>query len=143
MLGQLLRNNTIHNTHDPVDSDHAVFMNEISSCKDTPPHWTNEITRGDLKNAPTVGIEPMTSLLLGGHHIHYTTATSSKTCDTDFSISSGGGNDLTRHLLSKAHTSNRSSAASSPLIRNAFRPTISDPVAKTFCFIFNFRKYQI
>ncbi|KAH3795249.1 hypothetical protein DPMN_148797 [Dreissena polymorpha] len=44
MLGQLLRNNTIHNTHDPVDSDHAFFMNEISSCKDTPPHWTNEIT---------------------------------------------------------------------------------------------------
>ena len=45
MLGQLLRNNTIHNTHDPVDSDHVFFMNEISSCKDTPPHWTNEITR--------------------------------------------------------------------------------------------------
>ena len=45
MLGQLLRNNTIHNTHDPVDSDHVFFMNEISSRKDTPPHWTNEITR--------------------------------------------------------------------------------------------------
>ncbi|KAH3864905.1 hypothetical protein DPMN_027938 [Dreissena polymorpha] len=30
---------------------------------------------GDLKNAPTVGIEPMTSRSLGGHHIHYTTAT--------------------------------------------------------------------
>ncbi|KAH3847790.1 hypothetical protein DPMN_090120 [Dreissena polymorpha] len=30
---------------------------------------------GDLKNAPTAGIEPMTSQLLGGHHINYTTAT--------------------------------------------------------------------
>ncbi|KAH3730317.1 hypothetical protein DPMN_056300 [Dreissena polymorpha] len=29
----------------------------------------------DLKNAPTVGIEPMTSRSLGGHHIHYITAT--------------------------------------------------------------------
>ncbi|KAH3872904.1 hypothetical protein DPMN_036127 [Dreissena polymorpha] len=30
---------------------------------------------GDLKNAPTVGIEPVTSRSRGGHHIHYTTAT--------------------------------------------------------------------
>ncbi|KAH3866891.1 hypothetical protein DPMN_030014 [Dreissena polymorpha] len=30
---------------------------------------------GDLKNAPSVGIEPMTARSLGGHHIHYTTAT--------------------------------------------------------------------
>ncbi|KAH3884281.1 hypothetical protein DPMN_008260 [Dreissena polymorpha] len=29
----------------------------------------------DLKSAPTVGIEPVTSRSLGGHHIHYTTAT--------------------------------------------------------------------
>ena len=29
---------------------------------------------GDLKNATTVGIEPMTYRLLGLHHIHYTTA---------------------------------------------------------------------
>ncbi|KAH3790410.1 hypothetical protein DPMN_168609 [Dreissena polymorpha] len=29
---------------------------------------------GDLKKAPTVGIEPETSRSLGGHHIHYTTA---------------------------------------------------------------------
>ena len=34
---------------------------------------------GDLKNAPTVGIEPMTSLSLGGHHIHYATATITNT----------------------------------------------------------------
>ncbi|KAH3700866.1 hypothetical protein DPMN_075847 [Dreissena polymorpha] len=27
------------------------------------------------KNAPTVGIEPVTSRLLGRHHIHYATAT--------------------------------------------------------------------
>ncbi|KAH3867561.1 hypothetical protein DPMN_030693 [Dreissena polymorpha] len=27
------------------------------------------------KNAPTVGIEPVISRSLGGHHIHYTTAT--------------------------------------------------------------------
>ena len=30
---------------------------------------------GDRKNTPTVGIEPLTSLLLGRHHIHYTMAT--------------------------------------------------------------------
>ncbi|KAH3699475.1 hypothetical protein DPMN_074431 [Dreissena polymorpha] len=30
---------------------------------------------GDQKNAPTAGIEPVTSRSLGGHHIHYTTAT--------------------------------------------------------------------
>ncbi|KAH3699132.1 hypothetical protein DPMN_074086 [Dreissena polymorpha] len=30
---------------------------------------------GDRKNAPTAGIEPVTSRSLGGHHIHYTTAT--------------------------------------------------------------------
>ncbi|KAH3876773.1 hypothetical protein DPMN_000623, partial [Dreissena polymorpha] len=29
----------------------------------------------DLKNAPAVGIEPVTSRSLGGHHIHYATAT--------------------------------------------------------------------
>ncbi|KAH3822562.1 hypothetical protein DPMN_124346 [Dreissena polymorpha] len=29
----------------------------------------------DLKNAATVGIESMTSRSLGGHHIHYATAT--------------------------------------------------------------------
>ncbi|KAH3819841.1 hypothetical protein DPMN_121583 [Dreissena polymorpha] len=29
MLGQLLRNNTIHNSHDPVNSDHVVFKTEI------------------------------------------------------------------------------------------------------------------
>ncbi|KAH3895412.1 hypothetical protein DPMN_019576 [Dreissena polymorpha] len=32
------------------------------------------VFEGDLKNAPTVGIEPETSRSLGGHHIHYTTA---------------------------------------------------------------------
>ncbi|KAH3749558.1 hypothetical protein DPMN_184058 [Dreissena polymorpha] len=30
---------------------------------------------GDRKNAPTAGIEPVTSRSLGGHHIHFTTAT--------------------------------------------------------------------
>ncbi|KAH3735431.1 hypothetical protein DPMN_041959 [Dreissena polymorpha] len=29
---------------------------------------------GDLKNAPTVGIEPVISPSLGGQHIHYATA---------------------------------------------------------------------
>ncbi|KAH3696324.1 hypothetical protein DPMN_083786 [Dreissena polymorpha] len=28
----------------------------------------------DLKNAPTLGIEPMTCRSLGGHHIHYAMA---------------------------------------------------------------------
>ncbi|XP_052269976.1 uncharacterized protein LOC127871264 isoform X1 [Dreissena polymorpha] len=34
------------------------------------------VYREDLKNAFTVGIEPVTSWLLGGHHILYATATS-------------------------------------------------------------------
>ena len=45
MLGQILRNKTIHNSLDLLEGDQTVFMNEISSCKDTPSHWTNEITR--------------------------------------------------------------------------------------------------
>ncbi|KAH3832433.1 hypothetical protein DPMN_105720 [Dreissena polymorpha] len=50
-----------------------------------------------------------------------------------FSINSGGHKDLTRHLSSKAQTSNTSSSASTPLIQDAFKPTISDPVAKAKC----------
>ena len=44
MLGQILSNKAIHNSLDPVVIDQTVFMNEISSCKDTTPHWSNEIT---------------------------------------------------------------------------------------------------
>ena len=34
------------------------------------------VLEGYLKNATTVGIEPVTSRLLGGHHIHYAMAIS-------------------------------------------------------------------
>jgi hypothetical protein len=40
MLGQILRNKAIHNSLDPVVIDQTVFMNEISSCKDTTPIGT-------------------------------------------------------------------------------------------------------
>ncbi|KAH3824286.1 hypothetical protein DPMN_126120 [Dreissena polymorpha] len=36
---------------------------------------------GDLKNAPIVGIDPVTSRSLGGHHIPYATATSCHASD--------------------------------------------------------------
>jgi len=39
------------------------------------PRTSTWVSEGDLKNAPTAGIEPMTSRSLGRHHIHYTTAT--------------------------------------------------------------------
>ena len=45
MLGQILRNNTIHNSRNLLDTDQTELMNEIFSCKDTVSHWTNEITR--------------------------------------------------------------------------------------------------